>query len=131
QGPTCWDDRDFWREIEDHLNRDDVRAAAALLRHCLEYTATELCHRLRAKVEFRADARYQLGELLPAAVSCMKKLLKSAKASASSWKQNEVVAMVADREVRFGNFVNASNVEQWQVNVAVHYNSWDNLGKND
>ncbi|MCX7001984.1 MAG: chromosome segregation protein SMC, partial [bacterium] len=63
-GPTGWDDRDVWTEIDDHLKKNEVRAAAALLRNYLEYTATEICHRLRAPVQFRADGQYQLGELL-------------------------------------------------------------------
>jgi hypothetical protein len=120
-----------WSEIDDHLNRNDVRAAASLLRHYLEYTSTELCHRLRAPVEFRGDARYQLGELLPAAVSRMRKFLTSAKVAASSWDQRDVVEQIASRESAFAASVAASNVEQWQVNIAVHYNSWDNLGKED
>lgn len=130
-GPTQWDDRDVWAEVDDQLNRNDVRAAAALLRYYLEYTSAELCHRLRAPVEFRGDARYQLGELLPAAVSRMRNFLRSAKAAASSWDQMDIVEQIASRESAFAASVAASNVEQWQVNVAVHYNSWDNLGKED
>ena len=41
-GPTRWDDRDVWTEIDDYLTKNDVRAAAALLRHYLEYSATIL-----------------------------------------------------------------------------------------
>src|SRR4030042_4137121 len=41
QGPTRWDARDVWKEIEDHVNGNDVRAAAALLRHYLEYESAE------------------------------------------------------------------------------------------
>ncbi|MGL6029426.1 MAG: ATP-binding protein, partial [Legionella sp.] len=42
-GPTEWDDRDVWREIEDHLEQNNVRDSAALLRHYLEYLAKEIC----------------------------------------------------------------------------------------
>jgi hypothetical protein len=70
QGPTEWDGRDVWGEInDDDLGRNDVRAAAARLRHYLEFISTEICHRLRARVEFRGDAQFQLGDLLPAATS--------------------------------------------------------------
>ncbi|MCX6902432.1 MAG: chromosome segregation protein SMC [Verrucomicrobia bacterium] len=129
-GPTCWDDRDVWKEIEDYLNRNDIRSAAALLRHFLEYTAGELCHRLRAPVEYRGDARYQLGELLPAAAS-LRRLYGSANEAASSWNQKEVVGEIVTQASKFSELVNKSNVEQWQVNVAVHFNSWDNLEKDD
>jgi len=47
-GPTEWDDRDIWQELEDTLNHNDVRSAAGLLRHYLEYASTRsamLCER--------------------------------------------------------------------------------------
>lgn len=131
QGPTCWDDRDVWKEIEDYLNKNDVRSAAALLRHYLEYASSELCHRFRAPVEYRGDARYQLGELLPAAVSRLRKLYSSAKDAASSWNQKDAVEQLSATATAFGELVTKSNIEQWQVNVAVHFNSWDNLEKGD
>lgn len=131
QGPTKWDSRDVWAEIDGYLNANDVRAAAALLRHSLEYEAAELCHRLRAPVEFRADAQYQLGELLPSATKHQRELLKKAKVSANSWNKPELVAQIATREASFTKIVEESRTEQWQVNAAVHFNSWANLSKQD
>jgi RecF/RecN/SMC N terminal domain len=131
EGPTSWDDRDVWQEIDDDLAKDDVRSAAALLRHYLEYVSGELCHRLRAAVEYRGDARYQLGELLPAAVLRLRKLFKRAKEAASSWNQRELVEQLGARAAAFSEVVNKSKVEEWQVNVALHFNSWDNLEKGD
>jgi len=131
EGPTSWDDRDVWQEIDDDLAKDDVRSAAALLRHYLEYVSGELCHRLRGAVEYRGDARYQLGELLPAAVLRLRKLFKRAKEAASSWNQRELVEQLGARAAAFDEVVNKSKVEEWQVNVVVHFNSWDNLAKGD
>ncbi|MBI5314883.1 MAG: AAA family ATPase [Nitrospirae bacterium] len=131
QGPTRWDARDVWKEIEDYLNNNDVRGAASLLRHYLEYESAELCHRLRAPVEFRGDAQYQLGELLPAAIKRMRTLFARMKESANSWNQQELVDQLAARDTKFIKLATSSNAEQWQVNVAVHYNSWDNLCKKD
>ncbi len=130
-GPTQWDDRDVWTEIDDFLAGDDVRAGAALLRHYLEYISAELCYRLHAPVGLRGDAHYQLGELLPAAISYMRKLLVRAKEAANSWNQKETVEQLVARASDFSSLANASSVEQWQVNVAVHFNSWDNLGKEE
>ena len=130
-GPAQWDERDVWTEIDDHLKKNDVRAAAALLRHYLEYVSAELCHRLRAPVEFRGDAQYQLGELLPAAIKQMRELYSRAKGAANSWNQREIIEQLAAREDAFAMLAKTSNAEQWQVNVAVHFNSWDNLGKED
>jgi hypothetical protein len=130
-GPTRWDERDVWTEIDDHLKENDVRAAAALLRNYLEFASAELCHRLRAPVEFRGDAQYQLGELLPAAVTRMRRLLARAKEAANSWNQREVTEQLTGGESKFGMLADASKAEQWQVNAAVHFNSWDNFGKED
>jgi ABC-type branched-subunit amino acid transport system ATPase component len=130
-GPTRWDARDVWTEIEDYRKGSDVRAAASLLRHYLEYESAELCHRLRAPVEFRSDAQYQLGELLPPAIMRMRELYRRAKEAANSWNQKEIIGQISVREAEFIKLAAASKTEQWQVNVAVHYNSWENLGKED
>lgn len=131
QGPTRWDDRDVWKEIEDALNNNDVRAAAVVLRSYLEFVSGELCHRLRARVEFRGDAQYQLGELLPAAVGQLRALYGKGKAAASSWKQQQILDELSGLEAAFGALVEASNVERWQINAAIHFNAWDNLAKGD
>jgi len=131
QGPSRWDDRDVWEEIDEHLRQNDVRAAAALLRHYLEYTSAELCHRLRAPVEFRADGRYQLGELLPAAVKQLRALHRRAKDAANSWNQRAVIEQVNARESDLAKRTKQANEDQWQVNAAVHFNSWDNLASKD
>lgn len=130
-GPIQWDERDVWREIDDHLKRNEVRAAAALLRHYLEYVSAELCYRLHAPVGLRGDAHYQLGELLPAAIAHMGQLYRKAKEAANSWNQRELVNQLAARADEFSMLAKTSNAEQWQVNVAVHFNSWDNLNKDD
>lgn len=131
QGPTEWDDRDVWTEIEDTLKRNEVRAAAGLLRHYLEFISAEICHRLRAPVEFRGDAQFQLGDLLPAAIGQFGKLLREGKAAAQSWGQADKLAAITTRETEFKKLVADSKVEQWQVNTAIHYNQWENLQKAD
>lgn len=130
-GPMQWDDRDIWNDIEHDLVENDVRGAAARLRHYLEYIGGEVCHRLRARVEFRGDAQYQLGQLLPPAVARMNELYRIAKNAANSWKQLEKVATLDQSNEAFNELVRNSWVEQWQVNVAVHYNNWENLTPQD
>lgn len=130
-GPTEWDDLDVWEELASLLTKNDVRAAAALLRNYMEHFSKEACQELRAQVEFRGDAQFTLGDLLPNATNKMKKLLKTGKAAAQSWAQTEKLAAITDQEDRFSLAVKASNVEQWQVNAAVHYNEWANLHQND
>lgn len=130
-GPSEWDEKDVWAEIADDLKNNDVRAAAALLRHYLEYVSGEICHRLRARVEFRGDAQFQLGDLLPNAVSRLRELYKEGKAVADSWKRPSDATAITLREKALSELSSASNVEQWQINAAVHYNQWATLHPKD
>jgi hypothetical protein len=130
-GPTEWDDRDVWAEMDAHLARNDVRAAAALLRHYLEHFAKEACDRLRANVEFRGDAQFMLGDLLPNATSALGNLFKKAKAAANSWGQKETIENIATREAAFAEAKTKIELEQWQVNTAIHFNPWADLQKQD
>jgi hypothetical protein len=130
-GPTEWDDRDVWTELENHLAKNDVRASAALLRHYLEYFAKEVCDRLRVNVEFRGDAQFVLSDLLPNATGTLSELLKKAKAVANSWNQRHVIERVQLLEGAFGEAKTKTNYEMWQVNAAVHFNEWADLKKED
>lgn len=130
-GPTEWDDRDVWEEVGDDLEKNDVRAAAALLRYYLEYVAGELCHRLRAFVEFRGDAQYQLGDTLPRVTARLKELYEKGKRAASSWGQSDAVKAITVAADPFAALIERSNVEQWQINPAVHFNEWASLQKED
>lgn len=60
-----------WNELEEHLAKNDVRAAAALLRHYLEHFAKDACDRLCASVEFGGDAQFAPGDLLPNATKTL------------------------------------------------------------
>ena len=130
-GPAEWNDRDVWEEIEGHLARNDVPQAAALLRRYLEHLSHEICHRLRAKVEFRGDAQFVLSDLLPSAIGSLRKLLKAGKVAAQSWGQNDEFQAINDLESGFSTAAAKSNAEQWQINTAVHYNQWASLQKGD
>jgi hypothetical protein len=130
-GPTEWDDRDIWQEIESEVARDDIRAAAGLLRHYLEFASAEICHVLRAPVEFRGDAQFQLGDLLPAAIGKFGSLLREGKSVAQSWGRPEDMKAIEDLESGLKTCVATTKVDQWQVNSAVHYNAWADLHKED
>jgi recombinational DNA repair ATPase RecF len=131
QGPSEWQDRDVWTEIEGSVENNEIRQAAGLLRHYLEYISAEICHSLRARVEFRADAQFQLGDLLPAAIAKFKKLLKHGKVAAQSWGQQPEFEALDAREKKFCEIVAASNVENWQINPAIHFNQWASFVKED
>ena len=130
-GPTEWDDQDIWQEIDDALNRNDVRSAATLLRGYLEYASREICHKLRAPVEFRGDARLELGDLLPSAIGQFRKLLKEGKAVAQSWSQPARFEALSELDENFSQAVKQTNAEYWQINPSIHYNEWANFQKED
>lgn len=130
-GPTEWAGRDIWQELNDYLVNNDVRAAAALLRHYLEYISQEICHNLRAEVEFRGDAQFMLGDLLPNALSALSKNFKKGKAAAHSWGQTAIFDKISAQDAAFTAAKTASMAEQWQINPAVHYNNWVNFTKAD
>ena len=130
-GPAEWDDFDVWAELQVYLNKDDVRGAAALLRHYLEHFCKEACERLHAQVEYRGDAQFTLGELLPNANAALGGLLKKAKAAANSWNQQDAVKAIGEQADALSAILKAAQVDDWQINAAVHYNAWADLHKTD
>jgi len=130
-GPINWDDADVWKEIDDDLANNDISSAAGRLRRYLEYLSGEFCHRLRARVEFRGDAQHDLGDLLPSAVGRLNELFRKAKAAAQSWQQINKLGKIEEVATAFEVVASASNVEQWQINKAVHFNVWATLAIND
>jgi rubredoxin len=130
-GPAEWKDTDVWAEIDEQVANNEIRAASGQLRHYLEYVSAEWCARLGGRVEYRSDGKYELGDLLPAAIGAMNDLYKKAKAAAQSWGDKERVAELTALHASFTEAVTATNVEQWQINQAVHYNAWANLQRED
>ena len=130
-GPAEWDTKNVWAEIDSYLALDDVPAAAGALRRYLEYLGEEVCHRLRARVEFRADAQFMLGDTLPHGLVALGDAYKRGRVAAGKWNKPERVEEIKALESAFVDARTAANVDQWQVNTAVHYNSWANLSKPD
>jgi hypothetical protein len=130
-GPLVESNVAIWEEIEAALAKGKVEAAAAALRHHLEYVSRLLADQLDAKPQFRADGNYELGDLLPAALNRMKELCGKAEAAAHSWGKIADRQAAADLKALLSTSSAAIQVEQWAVNKAVHYNEWANLGKKD
>ncbi len=131
QGPTEWSSRDIWTEINTALQKNDVRDAASILRNYLEYISKEICHNLRAPVEFKGDGRYELGDVLPSAVKQFRNILLKGAESAESWGRPAEATTIKDREQRVAAALQNSNADQWQINPAIHYNEWANLTSSD
>ncbi|QIH33442.1 AAA family ATPase [Sphingobacterium sp. DR205] len=130
-GPNEWNEKDVWGEIDDYLVKNDVRSAASLLRHYLEYISADVCHKLRARVEFRGDAQFMLGDLLPSATSQFTKLLDEGIKAANSWGKSDLAEKITLQKNGFRALITNSQVEQWQTNAAIHYNEWANFERKD
>jgi recombinational DNA repair ATPase RecF len=130
-GPIVWEGGEIWEEIKRDLDDDDVPGAAATLRRYLEYISGLLSHKLRASIEYRGDAQYDLGELLPAVLAAWKKLLAKAQESANSWNKKEETSRISTLQKDFSEKVDKSQVEQWAINKSIHFNEWAQLKKQD
>ena len=130
-GPRVWDDHDIWTEIQNDLDKDNVAKAAWLLRRYLEYTATILADNLRARIEFRGDGRYDLGDLLPRVLKEWRKRLEDGEKSAAHWKRYDEKETLAAKRAKGKELIARTNAEQWAINPSVHFNEWANLQRHE
>lgn len=130
-GPLVESNQEIWDEIASALGKGKVEAAAAALRHHLEYVSRHLADLLGATPPFRADGNYELGELLPSVLTRMRSLCATAAEAAQSWGKDGEKEAAVKRKASLSTSAGASGVEQWAVNRAVHYNEWANFGKKD
>ena len=72
-----------------------------------------------------------LSDLLPNATSTLGDLLKKAKVAANSWNQKDIVEKIEMLEAAFAEAKLQTNHDNWQVNTAVHFNTWADLTKED
>jgi hypothetical protein len=130
-GPLVQSDDDIWSEIDAAVGKGKVEAGAAALRRHLEYVSRTVAGELSAEVPFRPDGQYELGDLLPKVLKRMKELLGRAADAAQSWGDTVAKDKASQQKAMLSAASAATNVEQWAVNKAVHYNEWANFGRTD
>lgn len=130
-GPILDEIAEIWDKIDVDLAKNEVPTAAARLRRHLEYVASDLADELGAKVHYRADGGYDMGELLSAVIGRQGELLKQAARAAKSWGDDAQLATVAAFQEARAKILAERNGEEWVINKAVHYNEWADLTKND
>ena len=128
-GPRIWDDTDVWDEIQDALDKNDVPHAAWLLRRYLEYISAILADYLRAKVEYRSDARYDLGDLLQPMLASWRDSLNKGISAAKKWGNDDNKAELEAKLSEAQELIQKTHSEQWTINTSVHFNEWGNLTK--
>jgi hypothetical protein len=130
-GPVLDEVAEIWDQIDADLSKNEVPTAAARLRRHLEYVSADLADELGAKVKFRADGGYDMGELLSAVIARQGELLKQAARAAKSWADDEQAKKVNDFQTARTALLAAKGGEEWVVNKAIHYNEWADLQRND
>ena len=130
-GPVLDEVAEIWDQIDADLAKNEVPTAAARLRRHLEYVAADLADELGAKVKFRADGGYDMGELLSSVIARQGELLKQAAKAAKSWGDDEQAKKVEEFQKARTAILTAKGGEEWVVNKAIHYNEWANLSRND
>ena len=130
-GPLVESNREIWDEIAAALDKGKVETAAHALRHHLEYVSRHLADLVGASPQFRADANYDLGELLPSVLKRFRELYGKAAEAAQSWGNAEARETASQQKNLLSTCNGAKSAEEWAVNKAVHYNAWANFGKKD
>jgi hypothetical protein len=131
QGPYVSEAKEAWDEIAAAITKDDAPEAAGALRRYLEFLGYELADKWAAEVPMRLDGAFELGELFPRVMSRWRELLGKAVLAAESWGDREKTSALQERKRIFSDAFQASNVEQWAINKAVHYNEWASFSAGD
>ncbi len=126
-GPNVWSDSDVWTQIAEDLKKNDVSRAASTLRRYLEFVSTSMADKLGAKVKFHGNGQYDLGDLMPPLISAWKDLLGAARKAAESWGKKEEIEQLTAKEKDVKEKIARTQIEQWAINKAIHYNEWANL----
>lgn len=130
-GPLVESNVEIWDDIAASLAKGKVEAAAAALRHHLEYVSRLLANDLGAQPVFKSDGNYELGELMPSVLTRLKDLCGKAADAAQSWGYEADKQAALAKKSTLSSCNGAVNIEQWAVNKAVHYNEWANFGRKD
>lgn len=130
-GPQIGNEIDLWDRIEEDLQKNDIPSAAGRLRRGSEGFFGIVCHAIKAQTTHKLDGRYDLGDLLPAAMKQYLSLLRKAKEAAQSWGDKNNMNMLKELHSVSSQIFGRSGVEQWAVDANIHYNNWTNFTKED
>lgn len=130
-GPLVESNPEIWTEIDAALAKGKIEVAAPILRRHMEFVARLLADQLGAQTVFRADNSYDLGGLLPSAISRLSELLGKAIDSAQSWGNEDQKSKALARKQRLKQANTYKGEEDWTINKAVHFNEWANFSSND
>lgn len=111
---------DEWDRIDELMDEGDVQAAASRLRHTAEWFLRDVSHQLGARVKFKSDSRWTLGDFTDPGMSRFKELLKQAKRAGSSWDHD--ISEINELDDRRSEVYTQFQGELGAVNPNVHFN---------
>jgi DNA repair exonuclease SbcCD ATPase subunit len=120
-GPKTLDRPEMeWETIESELENGNTSIAAHQTRRMAEWYLREACDRLNAKVPFKSNSQWTLGDFKNGAVSRYKRLLRKSKAAEESWGRDideleDLEEKATDVTTRIDEFGSA-------LNPNVHWN---------
>ena len=131
RGPQVRRQMDSWESIFGDVDQDNINGAASKLRRSSESFFEDVCDALAAKITYNSRMIWQLDDWMPAAIDEYKSLLRGARRAAASWGDNEAVAKFDELESVRKQIMHRTSIDQWAINIAVHYNSWEDFSKED
>lgn len=130
-GPSVWDEKDSWQEIDELIGKENIPGASGTLRRFLEFFMDEMSVRLSASIPRSASGDHDLGELLTGATSRYGDLLNKSITSARSWGSRELEDKLKAEKSQLDERLKKTRSEMWGMNATVHFNSWADMGKSD
>jgi DNA repair exonuclease SbcCD ATPase subunit len=122
-----------WDTIAGLLEDGNKSAAAHQTRRMAEWFLREASHRLEAKVPFKSDGRWTLGDFKNGVVSRYRELIGEAKAAEDSW--NRDLEALEKLERRSQEIFECVDEDGAALNPNVHYNeddtAWANCNRDE
>lgn len=123
-GPHTHDNPEMeWETIYEYLDADQVSQAAHQTRLMAEWYLKEICDKLDAKVPFKANGKWTMGDFKSAAISRYKELLKRSKSAENSW--NRDTTELADLEEHAKDVFERCDRDGSALNPNIHWNDTD------
>ena len=121
----------LWETIQANLEQNNIGEAAFNLRRGSEDFFETVCDALGGQVTYNSGLSWQLGDWYNSVISRYKRLLGEARQAAESWGNTETTKAIDELQSTQKQICAQAEVERWAVNVAVHYNPWENLERKD
>ncbi|WP_137285470.1 hypothetical protein [Halorussus salinisoli] len=111
-----------WETIQEELDAGNVSIAAHQTRRMAEWFLREASDCLNAKVPFKANSRWILGDFYQGVVSRYKSLVKDAKDAANSWGIEDKFEHFVELDGRMTDINDRVSKDGAALNPNVHWN---------